>query len=486
MIHFRNRLNFIDVMKSLFFFKKINLSTWKKKNEQKTLITSKSSWSILLIAIWVKKIKNKKPVFLIPDYYCNYSLNLLRILGAQIHFYTINKNFELDLEKIDKTIEPDVVIATHYFGKEHDLSILNSFCAAKNIWLVEDATHCLKKKGNIGNYGHFVIFSQHKFFPNINGALLILNEKKLSEFEITNFGPYASWLKSLDNFILDKKIPTYNNNLRIIFNVIYDNLIKIFKEEEVKDFANSEISQKKHPNPKIDFLSQKILAYFSYKTDLVSDYRKRCHLVTEYLLKNFLNKKDYQIISNIDFDPYLLVIKSNTKINEIYMSLKKLGFAIQTWPDLPPEVNFNSDAYYLRNHLAFIPLNKISKRMIKLDKSANESYSFKLIECSDKREWENLTKDFPFNILQTWEFGNFKSSSPFVKAKRFLINNKNNELIGCFQAIYYNFFGISFILINRGPILINNLDENKKKIICQKIASNLKKIFLHIYFLNQS
>ena len=483
MIHFRKRLNIIDIFKALFFFKKINLSQWKKKSEQKSLFTSKSSWSILLIGIWVKKIKKKNPVFLVPDYYCNYSLNLLRILGAQIHFYPINKNFEADLNLIDLSIKPDVLIATHYFGKEQDFSIFNIFCDANNIWLVEDATHCLKQNGKISNHGHFVIFSQHKFFPNINGALLLLNEKKLSEFDVASFGHKTTWLNSLETFVLEKNIHTYNNNLRTIFNIIYDNMIKIFMKEKIKNFTDDDINQKKYPNPNIDFISYKILTYFSYKTGLISDYRNRCHLIMEHSLNCLFNKEDYEILSNTDFDPYLLIIKSNNKIKEIYNSLKNLGFAIQTWPDLPTDIKLKSDAYYLRNHLAFIPLNKISKGIINSDKFEDDFCSINFNECLDKKEWEYLTKDFPFNILQTWEFGNFKSSLFFVKAKRILISDKNNELIGCFQAIYYNFFGISFILINRGPIFKNNSDENLKKIICQKIAFNLKKnILTHLFF----
>ena len=483
MIHFRKRLNFIDIFKALFFFKKINLSQWKKRDEQKSLIVSKSSWSILLIGIWVKKIKKRNPVFLVPDYYCNYSLNLLRILGATIHFYSINKNFEVDLDLIDLSIKPDVLITTHYFGKEQDFNTFSNFCDTKNIWLVEDATHCLNSNGKISTHGHFVIFSQHKFFPNINGALLLINEKKLSKLHIANFDHKTTWLNSLETFALENKIHTYNNSLRIILNIIYDNMVKIFMKEKIKDFIEDDIDQKKYPSPKIDFFSYKIFSYFSYKTKLISDYRKRCHLIIEHSLSCLFNKKDYEILSNTDFDPYLLIIKSNTKIKEIYKLLKKKGYAVQTWPDLPAEVNSDSNAYYLRNHLAFLALNKVSIKKIPSFNSFDESLNIKFVECLDQSKWELLTKDFPFNLLQTWEFGNFKNSYHFTQAKRFIIRDKENEILGFFQAIYYSFFGINFIFINRGPILRTSLKENLKKTICQEIASYLKKnILTYILF----
>ena len=487
MIHFRNRLNFFNVIKSLFYFKKINLLEWKKNDKQISLITSKSSWSILLIGIWVKKLKKKNPVFLVPDYYCNYSLNLLRIFGAQIYFYPITKNFEPNLDSIDLSTKPDVLIATHYFGKEYNFNKVNNYCESKKIWLIEDATHCLKRSGNIGNYGHFVIFSQHKFLPSINGALLLLNEKKLSKFEINSFGPQFMWLKYLDNFILEKNVHIFNNNLRVILNIFYDNFIKVFMREKILNFKENDTSQKKFPSPYIDFFSKKIFSYFSNKLGLVADNRQRCHLIIEHLLNKNLDTKEYEILSNIKFDPYLLMIKSENKINDIYKTLQKFGFAIQTWPDLSAEVNLSSDAHYLRSKLAFIPLNKISKKIIKfnnpINNTLNNSFNINLIECSDREKWVHLSKNVHLNLLQTWEFGNYKNSLSFIKTKRFIINDKNDKIIGFFQVIYYKFFFVKLALINRGPIFQNNLDDDLKKIILQKLFIELKKnIFTYFIF----
>ena len=127
MIHFRKRLNIIDLIRALFYFKKPDLSVWKKNKYQKSLILSKSSWSILLIGIWLKSFKNKRPIFLVPDYYCNYSLSLLKILGTKIIFYSIKENLEPDFQSIKSLIKPDVIIAAHYFGKEFDFNKLHFF-----------------------------------------------------------------------------------------------------------------------------------------------------------------------------------------------------------------------------------------------------------------------------------------------------------------------------------------------------------------------
>jgi len=477
-IHFRKRLNIIDIIRALFYFKKPDLSVWKKNKYQKSLILSKSSWSILLIGIWLKSFKNKRPIFLVPDYYCNYSLSLLKILGTKVIFYSINENLEPDFQSIQSSIKPDVIIAAHYFGKEFDFNKLSDYCLAKKIWFIEDATHCLKKNGNIGNYGHFVIFSQHKFFPSINGALLILNEKKFNNEELTNFGNEDSWIEILSQFINSNNIKIYNNNFRMILNIFYDNLYKKFTTEKIKDFNINNYIQKKYSHPNIDFISYKLLSFFSNKVMNLSDYRKRCHLMSEILLEKVLNKNDYEILSNIEYDPYFLIIKPKNKVLKIFNSLKKLGIAVQSWPDLSEKISEDTKAFFLRQNLIFLPLNKIS-----LDKISNENdtNNFPLIEfkeCKNQKQWEFLTDKFQFNILQTWEFGNFKEKNLFAKTKRFLIYEDKNNLLGLYQAIFYRFFWIKVIFINRGPILKKNINNHNKKIIVKKILSELKKDFL--------
>jgi hypothetical protein len=477
-IHFRKRLNIIDVIKAFFYFKKLDLSNWKKNKYQKSLILSKSSWSILLIGIWLKRFKNKNPIFLVPDYYCNYSLSLLKIFGAKIIFYSIKENFEPDFDSIKLSTKPDVLIAAHYFGKEFDFNKLSDYCSAKKIWFIEDATHCLKKNGKIGNHGHFVIFSQHKFFPNINGALLILNEKKFTNEELTTFGNENTWIKILNQFISSNGIKTYNNNFRMILNIIYDNLFKIFISEKIKDFDINYYNQKKYSHPNIDLISYKLLSFFSQKEIIISDYRKRCHLISEILLKKVLNKDDYEILSNIEYDPYFLIIKSKNKTLKIFNLLKKLGIAVQSWPDLNEKIGKDTKAFFLRQNLLFIPLNKISLDKISNENDSNNSFPIELTECVDQKQWELLSNKFHLNILQTWEYGNFKEKNLFAKTKRFLIYDDKKNLIGLYQAIFYQFFGIKLIFINRGPILKSNFNNDTRKFIIKEILSRLKKKFL--------
>jgi hypothetical protein len=195
------------------------------------------------------------------------------------------------------------------------------------------------------------------------------------------------------------------------------------------------------------------------------------------LLEKELDKNDYEILSNIEYDPYLLIIKSQNKTREIYKILKNLELAVQSWPDLPDNVSQNSDAHYLRNNLIFIPLNKICLNKISPDNHLQIKDSFKIVECFDKEKWEILEENYNSNILQTWEFGNFKNKNIFVKTKRYTIFDINEKIVGFFQSVQYQFLWIKFIFINRLTFIDNNINKIQKKYIYQKIVYNLKKNF---------
>ena len=482
MKYFRKRLSIIELIKALINTKKIDFSLWKKNKEQKSILLSKSSWSILLIGIWLTIKKKKQPVFLVPDYYCNYSLNLLKILGSKIIFYNIQENFLPDLNSIKLFEDPDICIATHYFGKEHDFNKISDYCSSKKILLLEDATHCLKKAGNIGNYGEFTIFSHHKFFSSINGASLCFNDKKLVDEDLNFFSDKANCLSLLEKFIKDNNIYTYNNNFRFLINLVYDFLIKRFKKEKIENFDDDGNFEKRHSHPKIDFFSLKLLSLSIQNIGFIEDYRKRCHLIAEIYLEKIFNIHDYEILSDIKYNPYLLVLKSKHKTKEIYSNLKQNGIAVQTWPDLPNGINENSNAINFRNHLIFIPLNKICLKKIPLKENLSEHFSFKLKECLNKKEWDLLIDKFETNILQTWEFGKFKKRLFFINSRRFVINDSNNQTIGIFQSIIYTLLFFKIIFINRGPIFKENCDIYSKKKITDKIIKNLKKnLFTFIY-----
>ena len=134
---------------------------------------------------------------------------------------------------------------------------------------------------------------------------------------------------------------------------------KNFQKEKIESFKSDGLKKVKYSHPKIDYISMKILSFNSNKIGFLSDYRKKCHLIIETYLEKILIQDDYEVLTSAKFDPYLLVIKSSNNAEKIFNILKENGLAVQTWPDIPEEINKDSFAFFLRNHLIFTPLNKI-------------------------------------------------------------------------------------------------------------------------------
>ena len=79
------------------------------------------------------------------------------------------------------------------------------------------------------------------------------------------------------------------------------------------------------------------------------------------------------------------MLKSKHKTKEIYSNLKQNGIAVQTWPDLPNEINKNSNAINFRNHYNFYSIKQNMFKKIPLKENLSDQISFKLKECLNKK-----------------------------------------------------------------------------------------------------
>ena len=174
---------------SIFLIKKPDESslalTWSKPNRIAGWL-SKSSWSIALISLWKFKsfVSKREVVWFIPDFFCNESLQHLRVTNAKIIFYKINKDFSPNIEdcnNLSKEFPPDIFIFVHYFGQFLSPIKAKEFCKKNNAWLIEDATHVLVPIKGIGDYGDFVIFSPHKHLPIPDGAVLSIQIDEITK-----------------------------------------------------------------------------------------------------------------------------------------------------------------------------------------------------------------------------------------------------------------------------------------------------------------
>lgn len=457
---------------------------------------SKSSWSLVLICEWVKKKKKKNVTILVPAYFCNYPLELLKKINVKIIYYSVNESFETDLDNLNSLLheKPDILLSVHYFGRFKNLKNEYDFCKKNNLWLIEDCTHCLFYEKVSKFSGHFKIFSPHKFFPLFSLAILVINiSKDFEKSDIEFFKNNKSCIKFLDEIIYNNKIVTYNSNLRSFFWLFY----KFFNFTFLKKL--NYISSKKNFNnynkfcsPKVDYISLKFFLILRINIYKINEQRKRCYLILSNFFSKFYKDKININKTNIDgVSPYFFSIKANKfKIQnfESFLKIKKIAFL--KWPDLPKDkVNINNPIFSYANkiyqnnihiHLHSFDNSTVNFLYEKKNIYINNSDNVSIIKSNFIRDdWNNFfNHTSSSNILQSWDYGEAKKKSWFVSCvERYLIYLRN-DLVGVFQVIKYSFLGINLLqYLNKGPIFVDYLTDNTKNLIISKILNLLKNKF---------
>jgi hypothetical protein len=149
-----------------------------------TLFTlSQASHGFALMAETARP-KGERPVFWLPDYFCDDALQSLRETGADLVFYPVNADMNPDwaaCELLGRSQKPDFFVLVHYFGQCANVRRARDFCDRYQARLVEDATHVLQPAGDIGGFGDFALFSPRKFFDIPNGGIMTCHDPQASK-----------------------------------------------------------------------------------------------------------------------------------------------------------------------------------------------------------------------------------------------------------------------------------------------------------------
>jgi hypothetical protein len=510
MKNYTSELKIYDLLSNFFRKKNDNeIRAWAGSNEIYNFF-SKSSWSLVLICEWLKKKKSKNITILIPAYFCNYPLELLKKINVKIIYYSINENLETDFNNLNSLLseKPDILLSVHYFGRFRNLKNEYDFCKKNSLWLIEDCTHCLFYEKETRFTGHFKIFSPHKFFPLFSLAILVINiSEDFDQSDIDFYKDNKKCIKFLNEIISNNKIVTFNSNLRSIFWLFY----KIFKFIFLKKFHLKALKEKFHNHnkfcsPEVDYISLKFFSILKINIYKINEQRKRCYLILLNFFSNFNNDQITLDKININrVSPYFFTIKANKlEIKDLESFLKKKKIAFLKWPDLPKDILYINNPAFLNANK--IHLNNIHVHLHSFDYSIvnflykekknyfNNTDSVNILNSNFKRdEWNNFfNRNNNSNILQSWDYGEAKKDSCLVSGvDRYLIYFRN-DLIGMFQIVRYSFLGISFLkYLNKGPVFVDNLEDNLKSLIISKILNLLKNKFEIFYlkpnlFLNEN
>jgi dTDP-4-amino-4,6-dideoxygalactose transaminase len=118
---------------------------------------------------------------LVPDYNSGNEILALQAAGAELRYYPVGADGQLDplmIESLCERYRPDVLYVIHYLGWPQPVECLSDVCRHYGIWMVEDCALALLSDagaGPIGSWGDFSVFCLYKTLPLPNGACLVEN-----------------------------------------------------------------------------------------------------------------------------------------------------------------------------------------------------------------------------------------------------------------------------------------------------------------------
>lgn len=258
----------------------------------------------------------KKNIYL-PKYFCGQSLSYLRGINANIIFYDIDDNFNIDFKKIkftSKLSKSDIFVIVHYFGQISDYTKLLKLKDKINFTIIEDCAHINKPYNSRNWIGDFLMFSPHKHFP-IPTIGLVLSKTKIT-FNYTN----------------SKKI-----NIMWFFKQFIKKLLNLKSTTiwKVKWSKNINVINKLGPNKTLI----KITENFIFHDENINNILKKNYIEARGVLKKY---PEWSILNWHNEHPYGIVVKCNSsKIarSQYYKFNEKYNLVMQ-WPDLPSEIRF--------------------------------------------------------------------------------------------------------------------------------------------------
>lgn len=155
-----------------------------KYNFKKCFLTPSCTQALEMAAI-LCDIKNGDEV-IIPDYTYVSSATPFALRGAKIVFCdSENERPHISPENLKHLIneKTKAVLIMHYGGVACDIKAIKAILKNKNIYLIEDAAHCINSKfeeGYLGSFGDFAAFSFHET-KNVQcgqGGLLVINNEE--------------------------------------------------------------------------------------------------------------------------------------------------------------------------------------------------------------------------------------------------------------------------------------------------------------------
>jgi len=127
-----------------------------------------------------------RQVVLAPDYHHGNEIYAMKAAGAELRYYRIKRNLDVDLDSIADLCHveprPHVLYLTHFIGWPQPMTKIQALCREKNLILIEDCALSFMSdvEGKpLGGFGSYSVFCLYKTLPLPNGAVLVANKDAL-------------------------------------------------------------------------------------------------------------------------------------------------------------------------------------------------------------------------------------------------------------------------------------------------------------------
>jgi hypothetical protein len=309
---------------------------------------SRSAWSFAAIADALIATRQGRPVFLVPEYFCDTALGPLRQRAIDLRFYPVGADGWPDWTKIEAAGgRVDFFLLVHFFGHASNGARARQFCDARNAILVEDATHAMGPSPGIGESGDFVCYSPWKFFPIPNGAVLIRRPDCPLAPE-----PLIAAMHGLG----DRSSPGLGW-VRRSFSAACDRWLgRAPKSFPANDFFADPLATPMPQRPRAAFYAAQILMTYDVaeaaRGRRENDAAIRRHFSGAVGLRPFAARPD---------GPWRSVLRADgpESAARAHDALRAAGIEAECWPPLPPEVKgHESEAQRLRRTLVCLPCHQ--------------------------------------------------------------------------------------------------------------------------------
>jgi lipid II:glycine glycyltransferase (peptidoglycan interpeptide bridge formation enzyme) len=500
------------------------LIPWERNGSVSGILT-KSTWSLGLIAKWRKDISvSFSPVIFFPDFFCDSALSVVKKIGCQVVFYSIEENGLADIGKLREQCSsnhPDLIVMVHFFGTANNQATqFREIANMHQAWLIEDCAHSVSPVGLIGSVGDFSIFSPHKLIPIPFGAVLSVRNDgpcKLDAAVLSSFGDPLDWARQIHESVSSTKITSRSLQLSEIIWVIKRSMqrLGLARKSRVIKTSRSRISSIEVGlvGPRMSWFSKRMLGV------LVS--KPKSNLLSKFMLPGVPSLSHLDRISairqsNLPIWDEVVAILSNGQVvpalinpipNIPYLAaycgdehdvlnvlteMERLGLPVCTWPDLPEvvhgDISTHKGAINLRNRRIYLPLHHnidasgISRLLAVISKSRKIAVdSVKLVEVTSPEVWRSYLMKIEFsNLLQAWEYGEAKSLSEGWRIRR-VVCSINGKPIGVAQFLVRKIFGtITVSRLSRGPLFFDNSSSFDLSLVWQKMSESYSLRKLHI------